>query len=179
MANNPTASCGIRSDGPIGLGMSTHEDYVEIEEPPSAIDRGLICTQKSVTIRPENLGKGERFLLDLQYGSQEGEDRYSPARSMVEGFNGYTKDGTHEAIAEKVNRRVRGFAANALVAAVTLMATNVRKIRAWLLAEKPLPSEPKPRPTRHGDFREPPHWVREAESGPGWDPDYGNQQQPE
>lgn len=57
---------------------------------------------------------------------------------------------------------MRGFAANALVAIVGLVATNVRKIRSFYRNNMPLPSKPKikpigarPRPRRHTPGRRP------------------------
>lgn len=50
------------------------------------------------------------------------------------------------AVADKSHRRVRGLAANAIVAAMSLAATNIRKIRAFHDNEHPLSMEPRPRP---------------------------------
>lgn len=115
---------------------------------------GDLCAQGTVQIECKDLGRYEKLVQDIQYGSQEREDRYRPARSMVEGYNGYTKDGKHEQLDKKENRRVRGFAANALVAIVGLVATNVRKIRSFYANGMPLPSEPKKKPVK-GEFTGP------------------------
>lgn len=162
-----TVSCPLRPTEALSSGVViTHKEHVIADRPPA--HPGDVCTQGSVKISRADLGKYEKYAQDLQYGSQEWEDRYSPARSMVEGYNGYSKNAAHEALEKSANRRVRGFAANALAAAVALMATNVRKIAFFYAKDRPLPSEPKPKPT-NGEFTGPPAWVRDGRQKPGWD----------
>lgn len=171
VANSATAACSNKPNGPLFMGLPSVKQYAIVANPPQNTDR--ICDQASVKIRHEDLGTAERLYQDLQHGSQEWEDRYAPARSMVEGFNGYTKDGKHEQLDRRENRRVRGFAANALVATVALLASNCRKITSFLERGMPLPAEPKPRP-RKGEFRGAPSWVRHKKTRRGWDADDGD-----
>lgn len=67
--------------------------------PPSkeyvvALDRpkheGDLCSQGTVQIERKDVGDYEKLVQDLQHGSQEWDDRCRPARSMVEGYNGFT-----------------------------------------------------------------------------------------
>ena len=167
LTDRATVSCVMRPDGPLrSSDEPSYKDHAVADEPPDFA--GDICTQGSVKITRADLGTFEKYAQDLQYGSQEWEDRYRPARSMVEGFNGYIKDEAHERIDQKANRRSRGFAANALVAAIGLVASNVRKIRSFYMNDMPLPCEPKPKPPKN-EFTGPPWWVTVGRDRPGWD----------
>lgn len=66
----------------------------------------------------------------------------------MEGFNGYAKEGKHEALAATTNRRRRGFVNNLLVVAMTVAAMNLRKIAAFLEPRASAPSTGGPAPTR-------------------------------
>ena len=71
-------------------------------------DPPLSCTQASVTIPPD---AGAKFHQDLLFGSPEWHSVYSTLRNSIEGFNGYVKDGAHEALDDSERRRLRGVAA--------------------------------------------------------------------
>jgi hypothetical protein len=66
---------------------------------------------------------------------------YATARNTIEGFNGFIKDGVHEALADPMRRRMRGRAAQHLLTALLVMAANVRKIRAFMEGLKATPKE--------------------------------------
>ncbi|PKH37861.1 hypothetical protein SAMN05192575_101927 [Nocardioides alpinus] len=167
LGTRATVSCPVRPDGPLRIGPApASKEYVVAHDAPE--HRGDLCSQGTVKIESKDVGPYEKLVQDLQHGSQEWDDRYRPARSMVEGYNGYTKDGKHEQLAMKENRRVRGFAANALVAVVGLVATNVRKIRSFYKAGMPLPSEPKTKPVK-GEFTGPPSWISWRSKRPDWE----------
>ena len=57
---------------------------------------------------------------------------YATTRNTIEGFNGYIKDGAHEALADPTRRRLRGRAAQHVLTALLVMAANVRKIRTFM-----------------------------------------------
>ena len=57
---------------------------------------------------------------------------YATARNTIEGFNGFVKDGAHEALSDSTRRRLWGRAAQHLLTALLIMAANVRKIRAFM-----------------------------------------------
>jgi ferric-dicitrate binding protein FerR (iron transport regulator) len=92
------------------------------EEPPK------ICTQTTITIPPD---AGARYRQALPYGSPAWHARYATLRNTIEGLNGFVKDPAHQALAQPARRRVRGIAAQSVFTALLLMATNIRKIRAW------------------------------------------------
>ena len=71
-------------------------------------------------------------------------------RNTIEGLNGYVKDPAHQALAQPARRRVRGIAARSLFTALLLMATNIRKIRAW----RALTARDKARTTRRARRRQ-------------------------
>jgi hypothetical protein len=66
---------------------------------------------------------------------------YATARNTIEGFNGFVKDGAHEALADPTRRRLRGRAAQHVLTALLIMAANVRKIRAFMEGLKATPKE--------------------------------------
>lgn len=165
LGTRATVACPVRPDGPLTIGVASKE-YVIAPEAPN--HQGALCSQRTVKIEREDVGPYEKLVQELQHGSQEWDDRYRPARSMVEGYNGYTKDGKHEQLDMKENRRVRGFAANAVIAIVGLVATNVRKIRSFYKAGMPLPSDPKTKPVK-GEFTGPPSWLPWRKKRPDWE----------
>jgi hypothetical protein len=85
-----------------------------------------ICTQQSVILPPE---AGAKLAQDLAYGSPEYHERYATLRNSIEGFNGFVKDGAHEALDDPERRRIRGVAAQSVFVALLIMAANMRKIR--------------------------------------------------
>jgi hypothetical protein len=89
-----------------------------------------------------------KFLQALPYASPEWGRTYRLLRSRMEGFNGYAKEGKHEALAATTNRRRRGFVNNLLVVAMTVAATNLRKIASFFKAHAAPPSASGPGPTR-------------------------------
>jgi hypothetical protein len=82
-----------------------------------------------VTIPPD---AGAKFHQDLLFGSPEWHSVYSTLRNSIEGFNGYVKDGAHEALDDSERRRLRGVAAQSVLVAFLLLGANLRKISAFL-----------------------------------------------
>lgn len=151
-----TAACPLKPEGPIQLGMPTLKDHVSIVGEPSPDERPDCCKGGQVSLPASGTG-AEKLLQPIPYRSQKWEDLYD-LRTMVEGFNGFIKDGANERLAEKTNRRVRGFAANAIVAVVGLVASNLRKIRSFITEGQPLVMPPRPRPEKRG-YTRPPAWT--------------------
>jgi hypothetical protein len=89
-----------------------------------------ICTQESITIPPH---AGAKFGQELLHNSEEWQAHYATSRN--EGFNGFVKDGAHEALDDHERRRLRGVAAQSVFAALLNMAANLRKIASFLAAE--------------------------------------------
>ncbi len=57
---------------------------------------------------------------------------YASARNTIESFNGYIKDGAHEALGDHTRRRLRGRTAQHFLTALLVMAANIRKIRVFM-----------------------------------------------
>lgn len=91
--------------------------------PPKHLDR--ICRQSLVSFPPS---AGAKYRQDIQYGTPKWHEMYATTRNTIEGFNGYVKDGAHEAPADPTRRRLRGRAAQHFLAALLVMAANIRKI---------------------------------------------------
>jgi hypothetical protein len=109
----------MRSPKPVGVRITLKPDVRA--NPPKA------CRQQSVMIGPE---AGAKFAQDLHYGSPEWKALYG-MRNLVEGVNGYVKDGAHEALADPMRRRILGVAAQSVFCAFLLFATNIRMIEAF------------------------------------------------
>lgn len=82
-----------------------------------------------MTIPPD---AGAKFHQDLLFGSPEWHSVYSTLRNSIEGFNGFVKDGAHEALDDSERRRLRGVAAQSVLVAFLLFAANLRKIDAFV-----------------------------------------------
>ena len=91
--------------------------------------RPKICTQQSITLPPEN---GAKYAQELLYRSDQWNSVYHTLRNCIEGFNGYVKDGNHEALDHPQRRRIRGVAAQSVFVALLLVAANLRKIRTFV-----------------------------------------------
>lgn len=110
--------------------------------------------------------------MALHYGSPEWQAMYSTARNTIEGFNGYLKDASYEALDQPGRRRVRGYAAQYLFTALLVMSANIRKIRRFLAEAREdadgvvsIPVKRKPRRRdRLADFR--PDTGRQASGDP-------------
>lgn len=140
--SSPTAMCTLRPSSMVSLGMPGRAKAVVLEPP---VEPGRCCTNKhSVTLRNDVDDQVEKLSQDLPFGSRDWHAVYKPLRAVMEGFNGFSKDETHEGLAIPAHRRVRGFFANGLVTAITLAVSNIRLIKAWRLAGEP----PAMRPNR-------------------------------
>src|SRR5690606_31748353 len=72
------------------------------------------CKQGSITVGPADAAKVRQPLV---YGSPEWLAMYGHGRNAIEGFNAYLKDESRQAFGTASRRRVRGIAAQSLVAA--------------------------------------------------------------
>ncbi|WP_374457022.1 hypothetical protein [Nocardioides sp.] len=163
MGGSATAVCPARPEGPLSLGMPTIREHAVVLGPPPADERPDCCTGGQVSL-PAAGTAAEKYLQPLLYKSQKWEDHYD-TRTLIEGYNGYIKTPKKERTADASQRRVRGFAANALVAVLCLTAANIRKIeRFYKDGESPV-GEPRPKPTKNG-YTRPPAWVRAGKRHP-------------
>ena len=121
LGRHPALMCPLRAGS-----LSPRDGRAKALQPPAEPPR--ICRQTAITIAPDT---GARYRQDLPYGSPAWHKTYATLRNTIEGLNGYVKDPAHEALAQPARRRVRGIAAQSIFTALLLMATNIRKIRAW------------------------------------------------
>ncbi|MCH1865295.1 hypothetical protein [Nocardioides sp. CFH 31398] len=143
--SSPTASCSLRPRPDPLTSAENRTTLTLIVDPPE--DPPPCCTNRSSVSLP--IEYDAKFFQALPYASEEWRRTYRLLRSTMEGFNGYTKEGKHEALAAKTNRRRRGFVNNLLVVAMTVAATNLRKIASFFKAQTP-PPEDNPAPKRRG-----------------------------
>jgi len=133
IGESATVACPLRPKSMVGLRIVSRS---RVLTPPKHADR--ICRQTSVSFPPSI---GAKYRQDIQYGTGEWHEMYATARNTIEGFNGFIKDGAHEALADSTRRRLRGRAAQHLLTALLVMAANVRKIRAFMAGLKVTPKE--------------------------------------
>lgn len=144
-----TASCPLRPvANPLSI-AGRRKTLTLILNPPS--DPGPCCTNSASVSLPVEYDA--RFFQALPYQSPEWKRTYRLLRSTMEGYNGFSKDAKNESLAAPGHRRRRGFVNNLLVVAMTIAATNLRKIAAYFKnqAETPSTDSPSPRPTVRRD----------------------------
>lgn len=152
-----TAICPLAqtSGRPVNVGLPTTR--TRIINPPT--DPDVCCTNStSITIplAPRHTGNSNvaKYYQDLQYKAPEWQAVYGTLRNTIEGFNGFTKSPTEEDTEEPARRRIRGYAFQALAVAILIVASNIRKIDAWLNRrdEQPAPTPSSP-PRRRRNAR--------------------------
>jgi hypothetical protein len=57
---------------------------------------------------------------------------YASPRNTIEGFNAFLKDPAREALDQPGRRRLRGYTAQYLFAALLVVSANIRKLRTFL-----------------------------------------------
>jgi hypothetical protein len=114
-----TSADGVKFDGRPRI--DPPEDM--IANPPKA------CRQRTITVHKD---KGARYLQDLRYGSPEQTDVYNALRQAQEGFHGFAKDEAEEALGAAGNRRIRGKAAQTMMAAFLIAAAGLRKVDTFM-----------------------------------------------
>ena len=122
--------------GRISLGLPT--TLTRIANPPAELD--ACCTNaSSITFplapdprRSDSLARIAKYKQDLQYASAEWHAVFSTLRNTIEGFNGFAKSDTEEALEAAGRRRVRGYAWQAVLVAVMITASNIRKIKKFI-----------------------------------------------
>lgn len=124
VGTSATVACPLRDKSMKGARVVLRS---RVTAPPEYADR--ICRQSSVSFPPS---AGAKYRQDIQFGTEKWHEMYAAARNTIEGFNGYIKDGAHEALADSTRRRIRGRAAQHFLTALLVMAANVRKIRAFV-----------------------------------------------
>jgi hypothetical protein len=98
----------------------------------------LICTQGSVDFGPND---GIRDAQLFRYQSMEWSDGYRIGRNTDESYHAYVKDTGHEALDISSRRRIRGFAAQQVLATMLLVSANIRKIIKFLTNREELATQ--------------------------------------
>jgi hypothetical protein len=119
--SHPKLICPLRPSS-----LSPRDGRAKVLDPPA--DPPRICRQSAITIAPDT---GARHRQDLPFATPAWQESYATLRNTIEGLNGQAKDPAHQALAQPARRRIRGIAAQSAFTALLLMATNIRKIRAW------------------------------------------------
>ncbi|MEJ7634709.1 hypothetical protein [Aeromicrobium sp.] len=126
-----TASCPLAGPGPgpVNLGIPTAR--TRILTPPA--HPATCCTnQNSVTFPAE---AGAKYRQELQYATPEWHALYSTLRNTIEGFNGYVKSPTDEDLEQAARRRMRGYTIQFILTTAMIAASNVRKIKSFVIRE--------------------------------------------
>lgn len=132
-----TATCPLVPDsGPVALGTPTiPTTRTRILNPPADPDRACTNdTSLTILIAPGQDGSANiaKYFQDMPYKSPQWQAVFGTLRNTIEGFNGFTKSPTEENTEEPARRRVRGYAFQTLAVALLIVASNLRKIQAWL-----------------------------------------------
>lgn len=144
-----TATCPIPNgqSGSVSLGMPTARTL--IPNPPQHPDR--CCTNTSSITLADTAPNIAKYRQDLPYAGPEWTAMYSRPRNTIEGFNAMAKAPTEANLAEPGRRRVRGRTFQTLLIAVLILATNFRKIDAYLRGQTASRHRrPRPCPRRGG-----------------------------
>ncbi|MCL3838366.1 hypothetical protein [Aeromicrobium duanguangcaii] len=96
---------------------------------PNRHGAGTFCTQGSITIAPTMKAK---LRQPIPMGSTKWLALHSAGRSAVESFNALVKDDAKQAFGTPSRRRVRGYAAQSLIASLLTAAANMRAIAKFL-----------------------------------------------
>jgi len=166
---NPTVSCPLKAEllknrtgktpsvSGTGIRKTGAKMLPPVLNPPEHPDR--ICTQGSVNFPVETDAK---YRQPVKYQSEQWYDMYSKGRNTIEGFNGYVKDGSNEALAIAGRRRMRGYTAQYVLATILVAASNIRGIITFLNEERsgrdrppPIKGPPKRREITLADNLEP------------------------
>ena len=113
----PKVRCELRPASLSVLGQRT--TLASPLEPPA------LCRQSAITIAPD---VGARHAQSHAFGSESWAAHYATLRNTIEGWNGFAKDPSHEALGQPARRRVRGIAAQGVFITMLYVAANLRKI---------------------------------------------------
>ena len=127
----PTLRCEIK---PVSLTAKSQATPRTMPTPDLVTNPPKICAQQSITMPPETNAK---LRPELHFGSPEWAAHYNTLRNTIEGINGIAKDGAYSALGDASRRRLRGVAAQSVLVALLLFATNIRKIDSFLLHAEP------------------------------------------
>ncbi|MFE4590859.1 hypothetical protein [Streptomyces laurentii] len=100
-----------------------------------------ICQKPTITVRPGDLGKLDKFRQDRHYLHPTWQDAYRPERANIEGLNGRAKSHGID-ISDPTRRLAHGRVAQTILLALMICSINLHIVFAW----QPLPA---PNPFGH------------------------------
>lgn len=104
-----------------------------------------ICTKASITIplsaAPKHAQQGP------QWNTQAWHEAYNSPRQTIESHNRFLKDSAGMQLGDHSRRLVRGFAAQAFITALAVVADNIRVLKSFLTRSEP-GSDDRPTPPR-------------------------------
>jgi hypothetical protein len=119
--SSPTVQCSLKPSSE----ADKHAGKTRIHLLPEHPDR--VCTNRKSITKPHSVGA--KYAQELIFGSPEHNEMYTMLRQRVESYNGTVKDETKTALAAPGRRRIRGFSAQSLLAAIIVLTSNLAKIR--------------------------------------------------
>ena len=88
-----------------------------------------VCEQQTITVAPS---EGAKYRQEYPYKSTQWQKHFTEGRQSVESLNKSVKDGGFNPIDDPERRRRRGWAPQLIAIVVLIVATNTRKIIAWI-----------------------------------------------
>jgi len=122
---SPTARCALKPESETDKTLGKTRIRLLPEHPDK------VCTNKSSVTTPP--GVGAKYGQEMAYATPEHYAQYTALRQRVESFNSHSKDPAKAQLEEGGRRRSRGLAFQSLAAALMVMASNIDKIRSFLL----------------------------------------------
>lgn len=98
--------------------------------PPATEELPRICRKPTLTVRPGDLGKLDKYRQDRHYVHPTWQDAYRPGRANIEGLNGRAK-GHHIDIADPRKRLAHGRVAQTILLALMICSINLHILFAW------------------------------------------------
>ncbi|WP_288785623.1 hypothetical protein [uncultured Microbacterium sp.] len=92
--------------------------------------RPQVCDQQTITVPPS---AGAKYEQEYPYQSERWAEQYTSGRQSVESMNNSLKHGAHLPIDDPQKRPRRGWIAQLISLVTMVVATNTRKIIAWLI----------------------------------------------
>jgi hypothetical protein len=120
----PTCRCPLKASSL----EPKHDGKTTILNPPKHKPR--ICVNKTSVAFPPSAGAKSQ--QRLQFGSKAHDELHGLLRNCVEGMNGYVKAAAHGDLENPGRRLARGYGSQCILIALTVMASNVRKILSLL-----------------------------------------------
>ncbi len=99
--------------------------------PPNETELPRICRKPTITVRPGDLGKIDKFRQDHPYLSPAWRDAYKPIQAHNEGLNGRAK-GHRINIADPRKRLAHGRVAQTILLALMILMINLQIIHDWI-----------------------------------------------